>query len=170
MPRVSSWPVSWRAPSRIITGEAGVIHRAPAPRIWYVVINGHQARILHGLDDEAETVLEGPDRTLRDTLDDRPTRSYASAGSARSAVEPGHDPLAEDARRFLRDVFERLDRDRRADAFDALVLVGAPGIVGIWRETIPGTLAPLVQSEVVRNLVPLPAADLRAALADLEKT
>lgn len=116
-----------------------------------------------------ETVIDGPDRTLRDTLSDRPTRGHASAGSSRSAVEPGTDPLAEDERRFLRDVYDHLDRAHRDGDFDEIVVIGPAKIIGLWRDTLPGTLAPFVKREIVRNLVPLSKQELRDALRALEQ-
>ena len=142
-------------------------------KIWYVIMNSNRARILQHLpmDHEPapeEIMLEAELRKLRDTLGDRPTRSYASAGGGRrSAVEPGTDPLREDMGHFLRDVFDLLERKRSAGKFEGLVLIGSPEIVGLWREMVPDALRDLVRREVTKNLVQLPGAALVTTLRRL---
>lgn len=141
------------------------------PRTWYVVLNGHEARILHDLDHPHDpkhiTDLAGPNRTRRDTLNDRPARSFASgSGGARSAVEPASDPLHEDRRKFLRDVFDYLEKRLDHD-YERLFLIGAPDIVGQWRDAVPDALKARTDHEVIRNLVNLPAPELVAAVKDL---
>lgn len=142
-------------------------------RTWYVVMNAGRARILRGLPNErdpaqAEIILQGPRQNLRDRLQDRPARSFASCRDGRrSAVEPGTDPMHEDARRFLRDVFDFLLEQHRARAFDGLVLIGSPDIVGLWREEIPDTLRDCMRAEMKKNLVRWPAARLVPALRAL---
>ncbi|MBF9029955.1 host attachment protein [Rhodobacterales bacterium HKCCE3408] len=142
-------------------------------RVWHVVFNGNRVRILRrlpGLHEAAETeiTMQGPQHRLRDHLSDRPTRSYASVGGRRSGVEPGSDPVAEDARLFVRDMVAFLEDQRSAGAFDGLVVVGSPDAIGLWRTEAGPELLAQVRLETVRNLVRLPARDLAIALRRLE--
>lgn len=145
----------------------------PRETIWYLVLNAHEARLLHSLPkalgaDPGVTLYHGPDRKLRDSLKDRPTRSFASAGGGRrSGVEPGSDPLHEDARSFLAEICEDLAERHRKGGFDGLVLIGSPEMIGLWRAEAPEALASLVRQEFVRNLVPLPTAELVPAIRAL---
>ncbi|MBE9638788.1 host attachment protein [Salipiger pacificus] len=145
------------------------------PKLWYVVLNGHEARIMHDLLDSshpvhAESVVHGPERSAEDIWRDRPTRSFASARTGRrSAVAPSTDARLEDSRGFLRQVFEHLEHNRQAGAFDGLVLVGSPHMVGLWREMVPKSLEACLRREIVRNLLSTPPAHLADALRDTLK-
>ena len=141
--------------------------------LWYIVMNNHEARILRDLrnshdPDHEETVLGGDERHMRDVLRDRPARSFASfGGGRRSAVEPASDPLAEDSRQFLRDMFHFLEKRQAAGAFDGLILIGAADIIGLWREMVPQNLHRTVQRQYIKNLVGLPSKDIVPAVRDL---
>lgn len=139
-------------------------------RIWYVVMNSNRARILRGLPAlheaaEPEIVLQSAHRKLRDALEDRPTRSFSSGSPGRrSAVEPSSDPLREDALRFLRDVFAFLGTERTAHAFDWLVIVAPPDMLGLIRDEIPDPLRACLRLEVPHNLVRHSSAELVTAI------
>ncbi|MCC7319363.1 MAG: host attachment protein [Rubellimicrobium sp.] len=141
-------------------------------RIWYLVMNSTRARIVHGLaaprqQPAAETVIEAGGRSLRDTLDAPPTRSFSSGSPGRrSGVEPGTDPLREDALRFVRAVVRELEDRHEAGEFDALVVIAAPEILGHWRDEVDPPLRHAVRRELARNLVPVPAQDLAEALRE----
>ncbi|MBP0482097.1 host attachment protein [Sagittula salina] len=140
---------------------------------WYVILNSHEARILHDLrdvtdPDHSETDLGGPKRRLRDTMQDAPGRSFSSSGDGRrSGIEPGSDPLREDSLSFLREVFAYLEKHRLAGDFDALVLIGPADMVGLWRDALPTPLRACLQREVVKNLVNLPPEKLIPAVREL---
>ncbi|WP_071672695.1 host attachment protein [Nioella nitratireducens] len=139
-------------------------------RIWYVVLNSHRLRILRELPrpgDAAgpEITWHSPQRHLREALHDRPTRSFSSAGDGRrSGVEPGSDPVREDERMFLRQVFGLLGEERDRESYDSLVLFASPEIMGLWREMVPDRLNRLVTRDLVRNFVRLTTPDLVTAI------
>jgi protein required for attachment to host cells len=141
---------------------------------WYVVLNSQHARILRDLRDthdpeHYETTMGVPATALRDTQTDRPTRSFASAGGGRrSSVVPHGDPVREETLRFLRDVFDFLERRRMAGAFGQLVMVASPDVTGLWRQSLPAPLHPCIRREVTRNLVNLPSEELILAMRALE--
>ncbi len=140
-------------------------------RIWYVVINSHRLRILRGLPKPGEAAgpeitWQSPHRNLREALHDKPTRSFASAGGGRrSGVEPGSDPVREDERGFLREVFSLLADEHEKGGFDSLILFGAPEIMGVWRDMVPDSLKALVKRELIRNFVRLPANEMASAIS-----
>lgn len=143
------------------------------PRTWYVVMNSHRARILRNLPNPQEALpveisLEGRRRKMTDVIQDRPTRSFASAGGGRrSAVEPGSNPLQEDARVFMHELQEFLTKEATAEAFDRLVVVAPSDAMGIWRTHIPEELKDRIHQEIIRNLVLFPGRELVAALRAL---
>lgn len=144
------------------------------PRIWYLVMNSHRARILRGLPAHGaaagpEIAVETPAPQLRDLVSDKPARSFASAGGGRrSAVEPGSDPVKEQERAFLQEVVETLKTAHAREGFDGLVLIGSPEIVGLWRREAPADLQALVGREEIKNLVGLTGPELIAAIRAME--
>ena len=140
--------------------------------LWYVVINSNQARLLRSLPapdapPPIEIRLQAMRRNLRNALRDRPTRGHALGGGETPAVKPAADPLYEDALRFLHEVFLFLSDEQAAQAFDGLVLIGSPDIVGLWRSEIPDALRKSIRREVTRNLVRLPISELVPAIRAL---
>lgn len=143
------------------------------PRIWYLVMNAYRARILRELPGPrdplpAEITLQGRRRRLVDILPDRPSRSFASSGGGRrSAVEPGSDPLEEDARNFMREVLAYLEKEAQAGAFEELVVIAPADTLGHWRAQVGEGLAARVRLEIVRNLVRFSGHELVAAIRAL---
>lgn len=142
-------------------------------KTWYVVMNSNRARILRDLPRAhealpAEITMQGRRRKMADVIQDRPTRSFASAGGGRrSAVEPGSDPIEEDARVFMHELQEFLTKEATAEAFDGLVVVAPSDALGLWRAHIPVALQDRIEQEIIRNLVSFSAPELVAALRAL---
>lgn len=142
-------------------------------RIWYLVMNSNRARILRGLPaehevEDTELSLQSRHHHMRDHLQDRPTRSYSSASPGRrSGVEPGSDPVQEDTLRFMRDVRDFLSDEKKAQAFDALVVVAPPETLGMWRDVVVEPLQSAIRAEVARNLVRQPMHELIETLRQL---
>jgi len=136
-------------------------------------MNSNRARILRDLPGPHEALpveitLQGRRRKMADVNQDRPTRSFASAGGGRrSAVEPGSHPLQEDARVFMHELQEFLTKEATAEAFDRLVVVAPSDAMGNWRAHIPEGLKDRVHQEIIRNLVPFAGRELVAALRAL---
>lgn len=142
-------------------------------RTWYLVMNSNRARILRDLPGAREPIpveitMQGRRRHMAEIVEDRPARSFASSGGGRrSAVEPGSDPLLEDARNFLREVQDFLAEQSRARAFDGLVVIAPADTMGLWRSHVPEELQGRVTQEFIRNLIPFSARELVAAIRAL---
>lgn len=142
-------------------------------RIWHVVMDDGRSRILRKLSGPheptpAEIVIQGKNREASDIFRDRPTRSFSSAGGGRrSAVEPSSDPLEKDARTFIHEVLSYLEDQQKAGAFDKLVVIAPPHTIGRWRAEISNGLRPLVQREIVKNLMQLSPPELVGAIRAL---
>ena len=95
---------------------------------------------------------------------DKPGRTQDSAAHGRHAMESEVDPKAQNALRFAHELAERLDRARVEGRFDKLVLVAAPGFLGLLREALPKQTRARVTAEVDKDLVTHDPADIRAHL------
>jgi protein required for attachment to host cells len=146
------------------------------PHTWYLVMNTNRARILRGLPcstgkDAGEITIQQPRRRSNEAFTDRKTRSFASVGGGRrSAVEPGSDPLAEHERSWMRDVQDFLMQQKRAKAFDELVVIGSEQALGLWRTLVNDELRKCVRHEFTRNLVRFSSQELNAAIRALKST
>jgi len=62
-----------------------------------------------------------------------------------------------------------LEGELRADAFNSLVMVASPEILGLWRDELSGPLQPAIHGEVPKNLVRLPSDELVETLRTLPR-
>lgn len=139
------------------------------PKIWALVSNAVRARIIGGLDGDAEDHIElvrqAESTHLRDILSDKAGRSFTSNhGGRRSALEPGSDPILRDMHDFARETLDFLERHRRSGSFDQLVIVAAPKMLGVLREECPESLKPAIVAERAANLVQMPETELRRTM------
>lgn len=142
-------------------------------RITWVVIADHQhIRVLrHDRENRKLLPVEGwseethlkPNRAL---VTERPGRSFASAGTSRSAIEPKSEPRRMEAFRFLADFSERLCRAADAKSFDRIILVAPPRALGEMRELLPASVKEKVVGEVNEDLVKHPLDAVMTRLAD----
>lgn len=136
-------------------------------------MNAHSARILRELPKARtpapdEITFDVPQRKLQDVLADRPTRSFSSAGRGRrSSVEPATDPIEEDTRRFLKEVVEFLERERKAGSFKRIVFIAPDKLIGLWRRNAPESLKDCVTQEYGKNLMGLSPEDRASAIQRL---
>ena len=144
-------------------------------KTWFLVCDGAQARLVRDLTQDPEAGADGEDllfvnehKPLRQIMSDRPGRSFASHGARRSAMEYRSDPVREQQVRFAAMLTRQLEEHRLAHAFDRLVIVAEPRMLGIIREALPQALEALVVGEFDKDLSKLPTKTLHAALADLD--
>lgn len=143
-------------------------------RTWVLVADGARARIVRQMmartgEGEAvdDLVFEAEHKRPGEIMADRPGRAFASEGARRSAMEYHSDPEREEEARFAATLAGMLERHRAEGAFDALAIVAEPRMLGLIRQSLPGPLRDIVESEVAKDLTKLPAAKLRAAIREL---
>lgn len=161
-------PSGGRATVRRSKSDLGV--EMAGAKTWALVINGVRARIVRGLESgEPEEPIEmtsaAESTHLGEILSDKAGRSFASSGDGRrSAMEPGSDPVHREMENFARETLGALERHRRAGAFERLLVVAAPAMLGILRDEMPPGLKPSILVERAANLVQLGDPELRTAL------
>lgn len=99
-------------------------------------------------------------------LSDEPGMTQSSAGPNRGAVaEPDLKGQAEAV--FAKQIVSALDVARRNDAFDRLVIVAAPHLLGVLRPHLGAELRASLLAEVDKDLTPMPIDALPPYLSDI---
>jgi protein required for attachment to host cells len=111
-----------------------------------------------------EQVLERDNPPTREQGTDRPGRSSASVGVARSAMEETdwHD-IAEE--RFAGELADALYRHARADLFEKLVIIAPPKVLGNLREVLHAEVSARVAAEIPKELTSHPVAEIERLIA-----
>lgn len=141
------------------------------PHIWVLVADGKTARIFsaHGRTERFEPAvpfeLRLPNPSTREQGADKPGRVFDSTGQARHAVEPHADWHREAKRKFAEDIADLLKEKTRENAFDELLLIAPPQLMGDLRTALDGPTRARVKGEVVKDLTKLSPTELHDYLA-----
>jgi len=111
-----------------------------------------------------EQVLERDNPPTREQGTDRPGRSNASVGVARSALEETdwHN-IAEE--RCAGELAEALHRHAHAYPFEKLVVIAPPKILGNLRKAFHAEVAERVSAEIPKELTSHPVAEIERLVA-----
>lgn len=135
-------------------------------RVRIVVADRGQVRFYDAErpDSKLQLVSEttDPEAHLRDRdyKSDRPGRvfDHAPGGGRRGAVAHHatggeRTPRRHEAELFARRIVDELEKARREDGFDRLVLMAAPEFLGDLREVMPKSLSDVIALEIGKDLV-----------------
>ena len=143
-----------------------------ATRTWILVADGGKARILenlgpghgiHQVPNMDETLILPPNRDL---LSDRPGRGFESASPTRHAYETA-DPHRDMKRQFAHHLLLKLKEFHGRGAFDRLVIVAPPAMLGDLRAAIGPELSKVVVGELAQDLVHLPTGEIEKHIGKL---
>ncbi len=133
---------------------------------WILIADGARARIFANLGPGKgiETVDGGEfgadHRPDRDIVSDKPGRSFESVGDTRHAYEPRHDPHRELKRAFSEELAAMLDEKLAAKAYDRVILVAPPAMLGDLRAALSAHVKGAVYAELDKDLTKTPVAEL----------
>ncbi len=139
-------------------------------RTWILIVDGAHGRLFEnrgpgkGLEALTEE-FEADHRADHEIVDDRLGRTFESAYSARHAITPRHDPHRELKRDFAESLAKMLDKRRKEHAFDRLIIVAPPKVLGDLREALPEPVRELITAELDKDLTKTPIAELPGHLA-----
>jgi protein required for attachment to host cells len=144
-------------------------------KTWIVIADGMHARILHqekrgaplaaALDQEfVNPAMHGFDRDLKS---DAPGRAFDSGSGARHSMEPRTDPKTHERQVFARRVAEVVNQAAGRRAFDRLILVAPPKMLGELRASLDRQAQERVAGELDRDLIKTPIAELPEHLASV---
>ena len=113
---------------------------------------------------EVENILGHDNPATHEQGTDKPGRAFASAGTARSAMEETDwHQLGED--RFAVDIADTLYRLAHANKFEALVVVAPPKVLGNLRKAFHKEVVDRITGELPKNLTSHPIPDIEKLLA-----
>jgi len=133
---------------------------------WILIADGAQARVLENTGPgKGLQQVQGLDWSMeplqaQDIQADRPGRSFSSAGSGRSAMEPKTDPVEYRETEFCKSLAATLDRKQQEGAFDRLIVVAAPIALGDIRKAITPNVKKTILAELDKDLTNTPTAQL----------
>jgi protein required for attachment to host cells len=137
---------------------------------WVVVCDGAKALVMENVGNwlkpslKTREVYNQPDPSTREMGTDAPGRSFASVGTARSAMEQTdwHD---EAERAFLEQLAARLHAAVLAGEVKGLVVVAAPRALGVLRQAYSANVKAVLRGEVHKDFVKLPVHEIEKHLA-----
>lgn len=124
---------------------------------WVLVADGEKALFLQNDGDEMDPDLnvrrieEQENPPTRDQAANRRGRVFQSAGDGRSAYEDT-DWHEFEKERFAKEVAEILYKQGHKGAFDKLVIVAGPQVLGVLREELHVEVADKVIAEIPKTL------------------
>ncbi len=128
-------------------------------KTWVVVADSTRARIFRTETardplEELET-LTHPEARMhdRDLPHALPGRSFDRAGHGRHTMENPTDPKKVEAVFFAKRIAHHVDAARARNAFQHLILVAAPAMLGLLRDKLARETLKQVVLEVDKNLV-----------------
>ena len=141
--------------------------------IWILVANQAEARIYSADRIPGNLVLidtlthEEGAAHARDLTTDAPGRVHDRMGSARHSMEPDTGVKEEGRRRFVKEMVDQLKAAYLRGDFTRLVLLAAPGVLGVIRKTLGSELTTAVIKEIPKDVI---GQDLNKIRAQLERS
>ncbi len=113
---------------------------------------------------EVENIFGHDNPATHEQGTDKPGRAFASAGTARSAMEETDwHQLGEE--RFAADIADTLYRLAHANKFEALVVVAPPKVLGNLRKAFHKEVVDRIVGELPKNLTSHPVPEIEKLLA-----
>jgi len=143
--------------------------------VWIVVADGARAQVFvnkgqgAGLKSALPHALIADNRPSGDIAADRPGRAFDSTGSGRHAMQPSTDPHRHQQKTFAKTIATMLDDQHNKKAFDQLIIVAAPRMLGDLRDALAEPIRQLVFAEIDKDLTKLPVDDLTKHLGKVLK-
>lgn len=142
-------------------------------KTWILLADGARARVFEnlgpgkGLQHLPKLDMQQEPLQTRDIVSDQQGRSFSSASSARSAMEPGTDPAEKREEDFIKGVADRLASQLQRGAFDRLVVAAAPSALGDLRRHINDHVRKTILAELPKDLSNTPTKELPSHFADV---
>ena len=141
--------------------------------IWILVANQAEARIYSAEQIPGNLMLvktlthEEGAAHARDLTSDAPGRVHDRMGSARHRMEQDTGVKEEQRRRFVKEMVDQLKAAFLRGEFGRLVLLAAPGVLGVIRKTLTSELTKALIKEIPKDVI---GQDLDKIQAQLQRS
>lgn len=139
---------------------------------WLVTANTNTCRIYHfkrkGFVLTPLKELSHPEMKLKRSehlTTDKPGRYHAN-GTQQGAYEPHSDPKEVEIDQFTRDIAHELNKARNENAFECLILVAEPGMMGRLNKHLDKHVAALIEREIHKDVIKLSDHELSKYIED----
>ena len=139
---------------------------------WILVADSGRARIFE-VDRKTHRLNRAPLFELaqqvpasRDISRDRPGRTFESQGEGRHAKVQPTDPHRHLKSLFAHELAEKLDEERKKNAYRHLVVVAPPQMLGDLRKELDEQVRKMIVLEIDKDLSMLPPRELEGHLQD----
>lgn len=142
-------------------------------KTWILIADGARARIFlnegpgKGVTPVDGGAFESGHQASREILEDRPGRTFESADTSRHAYEPRSDPHRELKRTFAGQLAAMLDQRLLEKAYDRVILVAPPAMLGDLREALTDAVRAVLYAELDKDLTQTPAQELPGHLGEV---
>jgi protein required for attachment to host cells len=142
-------------------------------RTWFLIADGARARVMvnegpgKGLKAAMDNEFAAPTAPSRDWVSDKPGRAAGGPGGARHTKEPRVDPHEFAKERFAAEMASMLDAAAEENAFDRLILVAPPKVLGNLRTALRNGARERIAGELAKDLTHVPPRDLLARLGEV---
>jgi protein required for attachment to host cells len=154
-------------------------------KIWVLIADGARARILqnagpvqgrHEFGNQGHgpashewipvegLVFHGDHSATHELMSDRQGRSFSSAGSGRSALEPQTDPHRQQKTKFANHLAQVLAEHLQAGAYHRLIIAAPPATLGDLRSAISDKVRATVVAEFAHDLTKIPNHEIASHL------
>jgi protein required for attachment to host cells len=140
------------------------------PPTWVIVAERSRARIfafrgatlpMEEIEDLVNPEARAPEHEL---ASDRPGRTVDSSARRRHAKQPQVSPREQVALSFAREIADHVERGRKHGRFERLVIIAAPGVLGLLRSSLTEAARRMIWKEVRKNLVRADEKSIREQL------
>ena len=140
--------------------------------IWILAANSGNATLFVADSPKSQLMefetFDNPEVRVKqnELTSDRQGRSFDSHGEGRHALAVETSPKEHEQISFAKTIVDRLERGRIDHAFDRLIVVAAPGFLGLLRANYSAPLSELLSTEIDKDYTALRPDELRARLAN----
>jgi protein required for attachment to host cells len=133
---------------------------------WILIADGARARVFanlgpgKGIEAVDGAAFDADHRSDHELASDKLGRTHESVGVTRHAIEPHHDPHRELKRAFSERLAAMLDAKLGAKAYDRVVLVAPPTMLGDLRAALSDHVRAAVYAELDKDLTKTPIHEL----------
>lgn len=139
---------------------------------WILVADAGRARVLRQSGAAGDLVaVEGldfahPIPKTADMVRDSLPRTFDSVGPGRHAIDPRSDPRRAEKKNFAKTLAETLDAGLAEKAFDKLVIVAPPRMIGDLRPHLSDAVKGRLERELLLDLSAAPIPEISRRLAE----